>query len=451
MTSNSPLKKLTPFDFEDITVIGRGAFAEVRVVRKLDTGKIYAMKIMSKAEMVKKKQVDHIRAERDFFTIVDSPWIVKLVFSFQDDRYLYLVMDFLQGGDLMNILINKEILTVEEARFYIGETALAINAVHQLSYLHRDLKPDNILIDHNGHVKLSDFGLCKAVSPEEAASEITNRAVADYQDDPNQPPHATQGSMFEQMRTQYRQHGRKLAFSTVGTPDYIAPEVFAQTGYDEGCDWWSLGVILYECLVGCPPFYSEDSRMTCNKIVNFRQCLTFPENFPLDPNAVDLICRLICEREHRLSFDEIRSHPFFYGFDWDNVRNNPAPFVPEISSDTDTRHFDTFGDLPNPNGDDISYELWKQQQYALYLKKMMIEDHQQHQQQPHQPHHQTDLQDQQQIEQDINNISLGEDRVGTFPTIPTNNNNAFIGYTYRNPREDKKPSIAGGFFFDPNQ
>eukprot|EP00461_Guttulinopsis_vulgaris_P000589 UN00589 len=168
-TQNPPPKKMSPHDFQDIRIIGRGAFAEVKVVRKKDDGQIYAMKVMSKAEMVKKNQVHHILAERNILTLVDSPWIVNLVYSFQDQTNLYLVMDFLQGGDFMSILINKDILPFHEAQFYIAETALAIHDVHKLGYIHRDLKPDNILIDKTGHVKLSDFGLCKAVTPEEAA------------------------------------------------------------------------------------------------------------------------------------------------------------------------------------------------------------------------------------------------------------------------------------------
>jgi len=155
-------KKISVQDFDTLSIIGRGAFGEVRVVRKKDNKKVYAMKIMKKNEMLKKNQVQHIRAERDVLALADNPWVVKLHFSFQDDKNLYLVMEYLPGGDLMTILMKYDILSEEQTRFYIAETALAIWSVHQLNYVHRDLKPDNILLDQEGHVKLSDFGLCKA-------------------------------------------------------------------------------------------------------------------------------------------------------------------------------------------------------------------------------------------------------------------------------------------------
>lgn len=331
-------KKVGVNDFEDVTVIGRGAFAEVKVVRKKDDGKVYAMKIMSKKEMLRKKQVEHIRAERDVLALVDSPWVVNLKWSFQDEKSLYLVMEFLQGGDLMTVLIKKDVLTVEETRFYIAETALAIDEVHSLNYIHRDLKPDNILLDNTGHVKLSDFGLCKAVATEPSPYLEQYKSQIQEGDKGLKP----NDRAFNDLKQGYKKRGRQLAYSTVGTPDYIAPEVFAQTGYDEGCDWWSLGVIMYECLVGYPPFYADDPRSTCTKIINFRKTLVFPPEANLSPEAKDLMSKMICEREKRIGFAEIKSHPFFKGLDWGRIRQTRAPIVPEISSETDVRHFDSF-------------------------------------------------------------------------------------------------------------
>jgi len=151
-------------DFEPLKIIGRGAFGDIRVCRNKKTNEIVAIKKMKKNEMIQKNQEKHIRAEQDILAVAgQNPWIVELKCSFQDELYLYLVMEFLQGGDLMTLLIEKDILSEEESRFYIAETIMAVKSVHEMNYIHRDLKPDNLLIGADGHVKLSDFGLCKHV------------------------------------------------------------------------------------------------------------------------------------------------------------------------------------------------------------------------------------------------------------------------------------------------
>jgi len=330
-------KKMSKDDFEMLTIIGRGAFGEVRVCRHKETGNVFAMKVMKKSEMLKKNQVQHIRAERDVLTLADNPWVVRLQYSFQDEANLYLAMDYLQGGDLMTILMKYDILTEEQTRFYIGETALAIQSVHLLNYVHRDLKPDNILLDSKGHVKLSDFGLCKAF----------DTAPSPYLEQYQEEAKKAQGMNVDNKRgpetkENWKNRSRKLAYSTVGTPDYIAPEVFAQTGYGQECDWWSLGVIMYECLVGYPPFYAEDPMSTCRKIITWKKTLTFPTEANLSRNAEDLLRKLICESSRRLTFKEIKAHPFFQGLDWDNLRNSKAAITPKVESDVDTQNFDKF-------------------------------------------------------------------------------------------------------------
>merc|ERR1719427_2508772 len=155
-------KKVTVEHFQTVKIIGRGAFGEVRVVKKKDDQEVYAMKTMLKKEMIDKNQVAHIKAERDLLSAADNPWLVKLLYSFQDDKYLYLVMEYCGGGDLMTILMREDILTESQTRFYMAELACAINSVHELKFVHRDLKPDNVLIANNGHIKLSDFGLAKS-------------------------------------------------------------------------------------------------------------------------------------------------------------------------------------------------------------------------------------------------------------------------------------------------
>jgi serine/threonine kinase 38 len=330
-------KKMTIWDFEPVAIIGRGAFGEVRIVRHKQTGEILAMKKMNKTEMIRKNQVKHIRAERDVLVKAENPWIVDLRASFQDDKYLYLIMEYLAGGDLMTLLIRKDILTEDEARFYTAETLLAVESVHKLNYIHRDLKPDNVLMDGRGHIKLSDFGLCKHADV--------------YVSNPYEDVHLSDNDIryqqYLEQRSGYKRN-RQLAFSTVGTPDYIAPEVFGRTGYSELVDWWSLGVILYEMLVGYPPFFSDDPSITCQKILHWRKTLTIPTEAGLSPAAVDLIRRLVCDSSDRLGkngVEEIKAHPFFLGINWERIRDMTAPNIPSLNGETDTTNFDKFDEV----------------------------------------------------------------------------------------------------------
>ena len=227
--------RLSIDDFTTVAIIGRGAFGEVKLVRKNDNNIIYAVKTMSKAEMVRQGQVQHIQAERDVLALADNPCVVKLHYSFQDQKNLYLVMEYLPGGDLMTILMKHDILTHDITKFYMAELALAIDSVHGLSYFHRDLKPDNVLIDSTGHIKLTDFGLCKAFESKEVPFTEPEASDVGYPDNPNKEVNTAV------KRKAWQARSRALSFSVVGTPEYIAPEVFAKRGYDERCDWWSLG------------------------------------------------------------------------------------------------------------------------------------------------------------------------------------------------------------------
>ncbi|KAJ7908339.1 kinase-like domain-containing protein [Mycena leptocephala] len=341
--------KLGLDDFRTVKVIGKGAFGEVRLVQKTDTGKIYAMKTLKKEEMLKKDQLAHVRAERDVLAESVSDWIVQLYYSFQDPSYLYLIMEFLPGGDLMTMLIKYDTFSEDVTRFYIAECVLAIDAVHQLGFIHRDIKPDNILIDKDGHVKLSDFGLSTGFHKQHDSSYY--QRLLESTNNNGQTGTGAQPSRNsvmvnsinltmtnEQIQT-WKANRRKLAYSTVGTPDYIAPEIFQQKGYGKECDWWSLGAIAFECLVGYPPFCSESTHDTYQKIMQWQYHLAFPDDVHLSRQAEDLVRRLITSADRRMSIQEIKKHPFFYGVDWTTLRSIDAPFVPHLRSITDTSYF----------------------------------------------------------------------------------------------------------------
>ena len=249
---------------------------------------------------------------------VKSPWIVDLKASFQEDDYLYLVMEFCQGGDLMNLLIDKDILHEEEAKFYLAELILSIESIHKLDCIHRDIKPDNILIDSTGHIKLSDFGLAK----------ISEKIFENRQD----------------INSNTIYHHNKN-YSCVGTAYYVAPEVLNKKGYGPEIDWWSAGIIFYEMLFGYAPFCSKDTSEVCYKVLNWKKFFKIPSKIKISSEAEDLILKLINSPNKRLGkngSDEIKKHPFFKGLDWENIRKTKPPFIPDIKNEYDTKYFENF-------------------------------------------------------------------------------------------------------------
>lgn len=363
-------RRLRADDFEPLSLIGRGAFGEVRLVRRCDTRELFALKSMLKNAMVAKNQVAHVRAERDMLAIAADASIVMLYDTFQDSSHLYMVMEFLPGGDLMSLLVKVDTLDEDATKFYVAEIAAAVGAVHAHGYAHRDLKPDNVLIDWDGHVKLTDLGLCKRVDddvePEDeptcqtvpAKAEwdgFSERATSGFSERCSDEYLSFNAAQRPQLRTVFSgldedaadaatqppqpatsmrpvSIKRQLAYSTVGTPDYIAPEVLAisRGGYGKACDWWSLGVIMYECLIGYTPFYADDAPSTCRKILEWRRHLALPDDARLSDECVSLLVSLIADRRDRLdSLAQIKLHPWLAHLEIDKIRERPAPRVPD--------------------------------------------------------------------------------------------------------------------------
>lgn len=303
-------------DFERVKLIGRGAYGEVQLVRHKASQKVYAMKQLNKFEMIKRSDSAFFWEERHIMAFSNSPWIVQLCCAFQDDRHLYMVMEFMAGGDLVTLTMNYDI-PEKWARFYTAEVVLALDAIHSMGFVHRDVKPDNMLLDQNGHLKLADFGTCMKMDST----------------------------------------GMVHCETAVGTPDYISPEVLQSQGgdgfYGRECDWWAVGVFIYELLIGETPFYAESLVGTYGKIMNHKNSLFFPDDAEMSREAKDLICAFLTDREVRLGrtgVDEIKRHPFFKNDQWtfDNIRDTVAPVVPELNSDIDTSNFD---DIENDKGD----------------------------------------------------------------------------------------------------
>ncbi|XP_056140886.1 myotonin-protein kinase isoform X2 [Lampris incognitus] len=300
-------------DFHILKVIGRGTFSEVAVAKMRSTQKVYALKIMNKWDMLRRGDTACYQEEREVLLKGDRRWITELHYAFQDDNYLYLVMDYYVGGDLLTLLSKfGDRIPEDMAQFYLAEMIMAIDSIHRLGYVHRDIKPDNILLTAEGHIRLGDFGSCL-------------RLLED---------------------------GMVHSSLAVGTPDYLSPEILRAVegggGYGPECDWWALGICAYEMLLGTTPFYAESISETYAKIIHFQEYFEFPPSGPeVSDDARSFISGLICEREVRLGkkgFSDFRSHPFFCGTDWGSLHKLPAPFLPEVSNATDTSNFDVLDD-----------------------------------------------------------------------------------------------------------
>lgn len=283
-------------DFLLLKTVGKGSFGKVVQVRRKDDENVYAMKILKKEMVLKRKQYEHTLSERRILENIDHPFIVSLRFAFQTEHKLYMVFDFFNGGELYHYLSEGGRFTEDRARFYAAEILSGLDYLHRKHIVYRDLKPENIILDSEGHVRITDFGLSK-----EGVEGDTIKSIC-------------------------------------GTPEYLAPEILRKQTYGHCVDWWSLGTLLYEMICGLPPFYDR------NRQVMYRKILHADLNPPphMSAEALDLCSRmLIRDPTKRLGYnggDELRAHPFFAGIDWsklDAMEIRP-PWVPFVAGSEDT-------------------------------------------------------------------------------------------------------------------
>jgi len=286
-------------DFIMLAIIGEGTFGKVVQVRMKESGDIYAMKVLNKNHIIETGEINHTIAERNILMRIDHPFIMGLHYSFQDTEKLYLVMDYVNGGELFFHLQQEKKFPYERARFYTAEIVLALEHLHNNAIIYRDLKPENILLDSDGHIKITDFGLSK-------------EGFGDY--------------------------AKTKTFC--GTPEYLAPEIINGMEYSKAVDWWSVGTLLFEMLTGMPPFYDPDvQRMYTNKMTADPM---LPE-YIQDP-CREFILRLLDKNsETRLQDSNlIKTHPYFQGIEWEALlrKDIPPPFIPDVKSKESTAYID---------------------------------------------------------------------------------------------------------------
>ncbi|XP_048671413.1 microtubule-associated serine/threonine-protein kinase 2 isoform X12 [Marmota marmota marmota] len=305
-------------DFETIKLISNGAYGAVFLVRHKSTRQRFAMKKINKQNLILRNQIQQAFVERDILTFAENPFVVSMFCSFETKRHLCMVMEYVEGGDCATLLKNIGALPVDMVRLYFAETVLALEYLHNYGIVHRDLKPDNLLITSMGHIKLTDFGLSKIG----LMSLTTNLYEGHIEKDARE----------------------FLDKQVCGTPEYIAPEVILRQGYGKPVDWWAMGIILYEFLVGCVPFFGDTPEELFGQVISDE--IVWPEGEDaLPPDAQDLTSKLLhqnpLERLGTGSTYEVKQHPFFTGLDWTGLLRQKAEFIPQLESEDDTSYFDT--------------------------------------------------------------------------------------------------------------
>ncbi|KAL2758558.1 hypothetical protein ACRALDRAFT_1040529 [Sodiomyces alcalophilus JCM 7366] len=360
--------RLRQGDFQILTQVGQGGYGQVFLAQKKDTREVCALKVMSKKLLFKLDEVRHVLTERDILTTAASDWLVRLLYSFQDDKSIYLAMEYVPGGDFRTLLNNTGVLSNRHARFYIAEMFCAVNALHQLGYIHRDLKPENFLVDSTGHVKLTDFGLAAGMlAPAKIESmrirlEKASETPVPFGKPMDQRTVAERREGYQSMRL----NDVNYAKSIVGSPDYMAPEVLRGDEYDFTVDYWSLGCMLFEALTGFPPFAGSTPDETWRNLKHWEKVLKRPvwedPNYFLSNRTWNFITTCINSRAKRFSrIQDIYGHHYFAEVEWETLRQTKAPFVPELDSETDAGYFDDFSN----EADMAKYKEVHEKQQAL--------------------------------------------------------------------------------------
>ncbi|XP_045482551.1 microtubule-associated serine/threonine-protein kinase 3 isoform X2 [Harmonia axyridis] len=317
--SKATFKNPNEQDFEVVKLISNGAYGAVYLVKHKQTKQRFALKKINKNNLMLRNQVEQVFAERDILSFADNPFVVSMYCSFETRKHLCLVMEYVEGGDCASLLKNIGPLPSDMAKFYFAETVLAVEYLHSYGIVHRDLKPDNLLITALGHIKLTDFGLSKM-----GLMSLATNLYEGYVD------------------TESRQFSDKQVF---GTPEYIAPEVILRQGYGKPVDWWSMGIILYEFLVGCVPFFGDTPEELFSHTVHDDIEWPDKDDWPVQEDAKDLITALLQhsprDRLGTGGAHEVKEHIYFADLDWNSLLRQKAEFIPQLEHDEDTSYFDS--------------------------------------------------------------------------------------------------------------
>ncbi|KAH7421598.1 hypothetical protein KP509_13G065400 [Ceratopteris richardii] len=300
-------------EFELGTILGTGSFGRVYLASRKASKEVFAIKVLSKALIINQKQISHLKSEKEILQKIDFPFIVNLVGYSQDSNYVYLIMDYVCGGEFFTYLRNMRSFDEDTARFYAAQVLVIFEYLHSMDIIYRDLKPENILLDDKGNIKLADFGFAKKID--------------------------------------------RRTYTLCGTPDYLAPEIILGKGHGKPVDWWAFGVLIYEMMAGCAPFYDNDPMATYQKILSGK--LVFPASF--SRSAKDLIRKLLtAELSKRLGclkggVDDIKNHSWFANVNWENImkRRESPPIRPKTEGPDDTSNFEDYSNLEPLKEDEL--------------------------------------------------------------------------------------------------